>query len=170
MKLPAALHPLFWDFRPESIDTDLHAPLVLERVIEYGTLTSVRWAREAYGADRIREFLRSRGYDVSEAGRIVYVLAIDGSRRVRRGRKSCKTVTVRDLQKKVKQCVDDVQQDRVLVMRRGKPAAVLVGVEGADWDAEVLETDPSFWRMVRARRKQATLSLEQLRRRLQASR
>ena len=81
-----------------------------------------------------------------------------------------KTVTVRDLQKKVKQCVDDAQQDRVVVTRRGKPAAVLVGVEGAAWDAVVLQTDPAFWKMVRARRKQATLSLEQLRTRLRAPR
>jgi len=81
-----------------------------------------------------------------------------------------KTVTVRDLQKKVKQCVDDAQEDRVIVTRRGKPAAVLVGVEGADWDAVVLQTDPAFWRMVRARRKQATLSLDQMRARLRARR
>jgi len=81
-----------------------------------------------------------------------------------------KTVTVRDLQKKVKQCVDDAQEDRVVVTRRGKPAAVLVGVEGADWDAVVLQTDPAFWKMVRARRKQKTLSLDQLRARLRAHR
>ena len=81
-----------------------------------------------------------------------------------------KTVTVRDLQKKVKQCVDDAQQDRLIVTRRGKPAAVLVGVEGADWDAVVLQTDPAFWKMVRARRKPATLSLEQMQTRLLADR
>jgi prevent-host-death family protein len=45
------------------------------------------------------------------------------------------TVTVRDLQKRVKECVDDAQKDRVVITRRGKPAAVLVGVEGQDWDA-----------------------------------
>ena len=36
-----------------------------------------------------------------------------------------KTVTVRDLQKKVKECVDDAQQDRVVVTRHGKPAAAI---------------------------------------------
>jgi len=55
------LHPLFWDCRPESIDPDAHAPLVLERVLEYGSLASVRWALDAYGPDRVREFLRARG-------------------------------------------------------------------------------------------------------------
>ena len=77
-----------------------------------------------------------------------------------------KTITIRDLQKKLRECVDDAQKDRVVVTRRGKPAAVLVGVEGEDWDTVVLETDPAFWKLVRTRRKQPTISLEQLKARL----
>ena len=77
-----------------------------------------------------------------------------------------KTVTVRDLQKKVKECVDEAQQDRVVITRHGKPAAVLVGVEGEDWEAVVLQTDPKFWKLIRARRKQPTLSFAQLKSRL----
>ena len=61
VKLPAALHPLFWDCDPESVDFRANAPLVLERVLEYGSLASVRWALDAYGAERIRHFLRTRG-------------------------------------------------------------------------------------------------------------
>ena len=41
-----------------------------------------------------------------------------------------KTVTVRDLQKKVKACVDGAQADRVIITRHGKPAAVLVRGRG----------------------------------------
>ena len=41
-----------------------------------------------------------------------------------------KAVTARDLQKKVKECVDTAQEERVVIIRRGRPAAVLVGVEG----------------------------------------
>ena len=77
-----------------------------------------------------------------------------------------KTVTVRDLQKKVKECVDEAQNDRVVITRRGKPAAVIVGVEGEDWEAVVLQTDPTFWKLIRTRRKQRTISLGQLRTRL----
>jgi hypothetical protein len=61
VKLPASLHHLFWDCRPASIDLDDHAPLILERVLEYGSLASVRWALDVYGPDRIRDFLRARG-------------------------------------------------------------------------------------------------------------
>jgi len=77
-----------------------------------------------------------------------------------------KTVTVRDLQKRVKECVDDAQEDRIVITRHGKPAAVLVGVQGEDWETVVHETDPTFWRLIRARRKQPTVSLPQLKTRL----
>jgi prevent-host-death family protein len=77
-----------------------------------------------------------------------------------------RTVTVRDLQKKVKECVDGAQAERVIITRHGRPAAVLVGVEGDEWEDVLLQTDPAFWRLVRARRRQPTLSLAQLKRRL----
>jgi len=78
-----------------------------------------------------------------------------------------KTVSMRDLQKRLKACVDDAQEDRVVVTRHGRPAAVLVGVEGEDWESVVQQTDPSFWKLIRARRRQSTISLEQLKSRLQ---
>ena len=77
-----------------------------------------------------------------------------------------KTVTVRDLQKRVKECVDHAQEDRVVITRHGKPAAVLVGVEGSDWESLVLQTGPSFWKLIRTRRKEPTISLRQMRARL----
>ena len=80
-----------------------------------------------------------------------------------------KTVTVRDLQKKVKEYIDEAQEDRVIITR-GKPAAVLVGVEGDDWETVILETDPTFWKLVQKRRKQPTVSLEELKARLKRKR
>ncbi len=77
-----------------------------------------------------------------------------------------KSIPVRDLQKKVKECVDQAQLERVVITRHGKPAAVLVGVEGEDWEDVVLQTDPAFWRLIRARRKQPTLSLDELKKQL----
>ncbi len=81
-----------------------------------------------------------------------------------------KTVTVRDLQKKIKEYIDAAQEDRVIITRRGKPAAVLVGVEGDDWETVILETDPTFWKLVQKRRKQPTVSLEELKARLKRKR
>jgi len=41
-----------------------------------------------------------------------------------------KAVNARDLQKRIKECVDMSQQDQVVITRSGKPAAVMFGVEG----------------------------------------
>jgi prevent-host-death family protein len=77
-----------------------------------------------------------------------------------------KTVTARDLQKKVKECVDWSQEDRIVITRHGKPAAVMVGVEGKDWEDLVLQTSSSFWRLIKKRREQPTISVAELRARL----
>jgi prevent-host-death family protein len=73
-----------------------------------------------------------------------------------------KRVTARDLQKKVKKCVDWSQEDRIVITRHGKPAAVMVGVEGKDWEDLVLQTSSTFWKLVEERRKQPTISMSQL--------
>jgi prevent-host-death family protein len=73
-----------------------------------------------------------------------------------------KTVAVRELQKKLKECIDDAQRDRIVITRRGRPAAVIVGVEGHDWERIVLETSASFWRFIEKRRAQPTISMKKL--------
>jgi hypothetical protein len=50
------------------------------------------------------------------------------------------------------------------------PAAVLVGVEGKDWEDIVLQTSPTFWKLIEERRKQPTISLKELRKRLKKTR
>ncbi len=77
-----------------------------------------------------------------------------------------KTVSVRDLQKTLRKRVDESQKERVIVTRRGHPAAVLIGVEGMDWEQVLLQTDDSFWRMIRKRRKERAVPLASVRRRL----
>jgi len=77
-----------------------------------------------------------------------------------------KTVNARDLQKKIKQCVDVSQQDRIVITRRGKPAAVMVGVEGKDWEEVALQTSSYFWKLVEERRNQPTISMKELRKRI----
>ena len=73
-----------------------------------------------------------------------------------------KTVTVRDLQKRVRECVDIAQDDRVVITRHGRPAAVLVGIEGEEWEDVVLQTSASFWRLIEKRRQEPTISIEQM--------
>ncbi|MBI3781191.1 MAG: type II toxin-antitoxin system Phd/YefM family antitoxin [candidate division NC10 bacterium] len=81
-----------------------------------------------------------------------------------------KTVPVRDLQKKLKQCIKEAQEGRVVITRRGRPAALLVGVEGKDWETLILETDPTFWKLIQERRKEPTISFKELKARLNRKR
>jgi len=77
-----------------------------------------------------------------------------------------KRATVRDLQKRAEEFVAQAQKDHVVITRQGKPAAVLVGVNKQDWESVVLQTDPKFWQLIHARRKQATRPLSQVKDRL----
>lgn len=78
-----------------------------------------------------------------------------------------KTIAVRELQKKIKETISESQKDRVIITRNGKPAAILIGVDGQQWESVILETDPGFWRMIKQRRKEPTLSYDELLSRLE---
>jgi len=77
-----------------------------------------------------------------------------------------KTINVRDLQKKVRESVEAAQKERVVVTRKGKPALVLIGVEGQDWEEVILQNSASFWKMIAKRRQEKTISLQALKKRL----
>jgi prevent-host-death family protein len=63
--------------------------------------------------------------------------------------------------------VEEAQRDRVLVTRHGKPAALIIGVEGEDFEDLMTRSDPEFWQMIEARRTASkTLSSAEMRRRL----
>ncbi len=79
-----------------------------------------------------------------------------------------KTINVRDLQKRIRQCVDLSQREHVVVTRHGRPAAIVIGVEGKDWEDVLLQTSASFWKMIQDRRTEKTISLAEMRRRLGA--
>ena len=71
-----------------------------------------------------------------------------------------KTINVRELQQHVRDCVKASQRDRLVVTRHGIPTALIIGVEGTDWETLALQTAPSFWRMIEKRRGDKTVSLE----------
>lgn len=77
-----------------------------------------------------------------------------------------KTVSVRDLQKSVRDSLRSAQEEQVVVTRHGKPVAVLVGVEGEEWEDLVLQMSPAFWKLIEKRRKEKTVPLEDVRRRV----
>ena len=78
------------------------------------------------------------------------------------------TISVRDLQKQIRSVMDTAQHDQVVITRIGQPIAVVVGVEGADWETVAIETNRSFWKEIAQRRNQETISLAEIRSRLGA--
>jgi prevent-host-death family protein len=65
--------------------------------------------------------------------------------------------------------LDSAQKERIVIMRRGKPSAVVVGIESYDDEELKLATSPEFWRMIEARRRRGTsIPLSELRARLRS--
>lgn len=81
-----------------------------------------------------------------------------------------KTVSMRDLQKSIKENVAAAQKERVVLTRNGKPSAVLIGVEGQDWESVILQTSVPFWTMIEKRRSQKTIPLREMKKRLAKNR
>ena len=79
-----------------------------------------------------------------------------------------KTISVRDLQKRIRSVMETAQNDQVVITRNGQPIAVVVGVEGADWETVAIEISRSFWKEIARRRNQETISLAEIRKRLGA--
>jgi prevent-host-death family protein len=77
-----------------------------------------------------------------------------------------KTVSVRDLQKSLGRQIDESQMERVVVTRHGRPAALLIGIEGLDWEHLILSTDEHFWRTIALRRKEKSSPLVKVKARL----
>jgi antitoxin (DNA-binding transcriptional repressor) of toxin-antitoxin stability system len=62
-----------------------------------------------------------------------------------------KTISVRELQKCIKECVDHSQKACVVVTRHGRPSAMLIGVEGKDWEHLVTHTAPELAKHIAAK-------------------
>ena len=62
MSIPAEHHWLFWDVSPGRLDVQADLAYILPRILEFGTLSAIRWALQAYGGERIHAFLRREGH------------------------------------------------------------------------------------------------------------
>lgn len=47
---------LFWEVDAATLDVERDAGFIMPRVLEHGTMASVRWLLEVYGAERIHAF------------------------------------------------------------------------------------------------------------------
>ena len=68
-----------------------------------------------------------------------------------------KTISVRELQKCIKECVDHSQKACVVVTRHGRPSAMIIGVEGKDWEHLVTHTAPELSKHIAAKPRRVKL-------------
>jgi prevent-host-death family protein len=76
-----------------------------------------------------------------------------------------KVIAVREAKQQLSGCIDTAQKERILITKHGRPVAVVIGVEGRDFEDILLMQNPRFWELIEERRKQPTLSLAAVRKR-----
>lgn len=75
-----------------------------------------------------------------------------------------KVVAVRDAKASFSEYIDEAQRDRVLITKHGKPAALIIGVEGEELEDLLTMGNPRFWELIEdRRRKSKTTTLAEVR-------
>lgn len=75
-----------------------------------------------------------------------------------------KVRAMRDAKTGLSATLDEARRERVLITRDGKPSAIMIGVEGHDFEDVILMSNPKFWDLIEAsRRNPKSYSLEEVR-------
>jgi prevent-host-death family protein len=70
-----------------------------------------------------------------------------------------KLIGIREARERLSAMVTQAQRERVVLTRHGRPAALLIGIEGEDLEDVVLKTSEQFWsELAEQRRRNDTLS------------
>ena len=75
-----------------------------------------------------------------------------------------KVIAIQDAE--LNDCVRQAQRQRVVITRKGKPVALIIGVNGLDLEQVELGSSYKFWKQVEKWRQQPTITQEELDRRL----
>ncbi len=75
-----------------------------------------------------------------------------------------RVLAMRDAKTGLSATLDEAQRDRVLITRNGKPSAIVIGVEGREFEDVLLMSNPKFWEMIEASRKNTKMySMDEVR-------
>jgi antitoxin (DNA-binding transcriptional repressor) of toxin-antitoxin stability system len=78
--------------------------------------------------------------------------------------KVMKTINVE--QASLDSCIHEAQHEQVIITRKGKPVALIIGVEGMDIEQLELGSSDKFWTLIEKRRQQKTITRAELEQRL----
>ncbi len=59
-------------------------------------------------------------------------------------------------------CVNEAQRERVVITRKGKPIALIVGVAGMDQEQLRLGSSDKFWKLITTRRAEKAIDRSKL--------
>ena len=76
--LPEFIFPLFWEYDPENIDIELHANIIMERVMERGPWISMVWLRKTYSRNQLVSYLEKRGNRILSPRELNYWALMSG--------------------------------------------------------------------------------------------
>ncbi len=79
-----------------------------------------------------------------------------------------KPITAVQVEADLDEVLDSAQNERIVIMRGGKPSALIIGIESYDDEELKLATSPEFWRMIQERRRGKSIPLSELKARLQS--
>jgi prevent-host-death family protein len=79
-----------------------------------------------------------------------------------------KTISVSQARSDLERVLDAAQKERIVVTRAGKPSVVIVGIESYDAKDRALASSAEFWGMIEQRRRGRSISLRELKSRLEA--
>jgi prevent-host-death family protein len=71
-----------------------------------------------------------------------------------------KLVAMHEAKAKLSEYIAASQKDRVLITNHGRPAAIVIGVEGEELEDLLTRANPKFWEMIEEVRKQSTVPLD----------
>lgn len=74
-----------------------------------------------------------------------------------------KTAALKEVKAKLSEYCERSQGERVLITKHGKPLALMIGVEGRTLEDVLTAMNPDFWRLVEERRRQPTVSSNDMR-------
>lgn len=79
-----------------------------------------------------------------------------------------KTVALRDAKQQLSDYVAQAQGEQILITKHGRPAALVLGVEGKDFEDVIYMTNPRFWEVIRSRRRSRPIPWRLAKRRLRS--
>ena len=77
-QLPQYLHRFFWEYDPDALETDRHADLIMDRIMERGSWRAMQWLCTAYSGAMIARFLSKKGWRLLPPREVNYWALVSG--------------------------------------------------------------------------------------------